>query len=85
MSRNPHKPPPKPAPGVWGEDKARKADAARQGVIHDIGVELMNSFNRGKTDPSVMAMLGHDTMTGYEFTIERGGAVHTVTVTRDWE
>ena len=50
-----------------------------------IGVELMNSFNHGKTDPSEMAMCGHDTMTGYEFNIERNGAVYTIAVRRDWD
>lgn len=50
-----------------------------------IGVELMNTFNRDKTDPTEMAMCGHDTMTGYEFNVERGGAVYTVSVRRDWD
>lgn len=59
--------------------------AARAAVMAQIGTELMNAFNHGKTDPSEMAMCGHDTMTGYEFNIERNGAVYTIAVRRDWD
>lgn len=57
----------------------------RAAVMAEIGTELMNAFNHGKTDPSDMAMLGHDTATGFEFCIERNGATYTVSVSRDWE
>lgn len=45
----------------------------------------MDRFNRGVTDPSLMAELGHSTTTGFEFCIERDGVTHTITVTRDWD
>lgn len=67
-------------------DQARAAaDKAQAGLLAEIGVELMNGFNRGKTNPWDMAKLGHDTATGFEFCIERRGVTVTVTVTRDWE
>ncbi len=65
------------------KDAARRADDARAAATETIGKELMVCFNRGKTDPSDMAELGHSTTTGFEFCIERDGVVHTVTVTRD--
>lgn len=76
--------------GKWGDDLVRKTAHAAQRArraqaagIAKIGRELIDAFNRDKTDPSVMAVCGHDTMTGYEFSIERGGVAYTVTVTRD--
>jgi hypothetical protein len=63
-------------------DKAR-ADAANKARIAKVGVDLMNAYNRGKTDPSDMATLGHDTMTGYEFYIEEDGLVIKIDLTRD--
>jgi len=61
----------------------KKAEAARIAVTADIGTELMVAFNRDKRDPSLMAELGHETSTGFEFCIERDGVVYIVTVTRD--
>jgi hypothetical protein len=43
----------------------------------------MNRWNAGRTDPAQMAVMGHDTATGYEFCIERDGVTYTVTVARD--
>jgi len=60
-----------------------RADQQRQAVIAGIGAELMTAFNRGKTDPAQMAMLGHDTATGFEFVIERNGEVYVWSGTRD--
>lgn len=61
----------------------KAAQAARTATTAAIGAELMNAFNRDKTDPSAMSELGHETSTGFEFCIERDGVVYTVTVTRD--
>lgn len=65
------------------EEEKRRADQAKQARIAKIGVDLMNSYNRGKTDPSDMATHGHDTMTGFEFYIERDGFVTRVALSRD--
>jgi len=61
----------------------REAEAARVASTAGIGVELMRAWNRGKTDPSNLALMGHDTSTGYEFCIERDGVTYVCTVTRD--
>jgi hypothetical protein len=60
-------------------DERKKARAA---ATEEIGKTLMDRYNRGLTDPSVMAVMGHSTATGYEFCIDRNGVEHTVTVTR---
>lgn len=65
-------------------EAGKRADSANAHAIRQLGVDLMNAFNRGKTDPSEMAVLGHDTMTGYEFCVERNGVVYVVSVGRDW-
>jgi len=64
------------------KDAARRADDARAAATETIGRTLMARYNRGLTDPSVMAELGHSTTTGFEFFIEENGVVHTVTVSR---
>lgn len=69
---------------VREQDKAR-ADAARAAKLAQVGVELMNAYNHGKKDPSDMAVLGHDTTTGYEFYIEPGGDTVKVSITYDLE
>lgn len=77
----------KPGDGPAGarKDAARRADDTRAAATERIGRELMDRFNRGVTDPSLMAELGHSTTTGFEFCIERDGVTHTITVTRDWD
>lgn len=65
-------------------DAEKRADQANAHAIHQLGVDLMNTFNHGKTDPSDMAVLGHDSMTGYEFCVERSGVVYVISVGRDW-
>jgi hypothetical protein len=65
------------------QDAARRADDARAAATEQVGKTLMDRYNRDLRDPSVMAVLGHSTMTGYEFFIEENGVVHTVTVSRD--
>jgi len=67
------------------EKAARQARAARVAATEKIGRELMDRYNRGLTDPSLMAVNGHSTATGYEFFIDRDGSVHTITVTLGWE
>jgi len=59
------------------------AKQSRRAAIAAIGTELMKRWNTGTADPSLMACLGRDTTTGYEFCIERDGVVFTVAVTRD--
>ena len=70
-------------PAAVRKDAGRRADDARAAATEEIGKRLMNRYNRDLKDPSVMAELGHSTTTGFEFCIEEGGVVHTVTVTRD--
>lgn len=65
------------------EQSTKKAQAVRVAAIAAIGVELMNAWNRNKTDPSDMAVMGHDTSTGFEFVIERNGVTYNVDVRRD--
>lgn len=72
-------------PAGTRKDAARRADDTRAAATESIGRELMDKFNRGVTDPSDMAELGHSTITGFEFFIERDGVVHMVTVTRDMD
>lgn len=69
----------------WGRPTWKAAQAKRNAVTAGIGTELMNAFNRDKTDPSGKAELGHETSTGFEFNIERDGVVYTITITRDWD
>jgi len=64
-------------------DKVKQAQAARQASTASVGVDLMNAYNRGRTDPGEMAVLGHETMTGYEFCVERDGVTYIVEVHRD--
>ena len=64
------------------KDAARRADDTRAAATEEIGRRLMNRYNRGLTDPTVMAEHGHSTTIGFEFCIEENGVVHTVTVTR---
>ena len=64
-------------------EAAKRADSANAHAIAQLGTDLMNAFNHGKTDPSDMAILGHDTATGYEFCVERNGVVFIVSVARD--
>ena len=64
-------------------DMKRRAKAARQGFLREIGVDLMNAWNHGKTDPSLMAILGRDTMFGFAFNIERDGHTVKVELSRD--
>lgn len=70
-------------PAAIRKDAGRRADDARAAATEAIGTELMVAFNHGKTDPSEMAELGHSTIHGFEFCIERHGVIHTVSVTRD--
>jgi hypothetical protein len=70
-------------PSVARQEAAQRAVASRQGLIERVGADLMNAWNRGRTDPSDMAMLGHDTAAGYEFCIERDGAIIIVSLARD--
>ena len=65
------------------EDAWERAKAAQAAGIARVGRELIEAFNHGKNDPSGMAVCGHDTKTGYEFYVERGGVTYTITVTRD--
>lgn len=65
-------------------DAEKRADQANAHAIATLGTELMNAFNHGKTDPSDMAQMGHDTAMGYEFCVERNGVVYVVSVGRDW-
>lgn len=58
-------------------------DQVRTAKLAALGVELMNSFNAGKTDPSLMAVCGHDTVTGYRFYVERDGETYAVSVNYD--
>jgi hypothetical protein len=64
-------------------DMKRRAKAARQGFLREVGVDLMNAWNHGKTDPSLMAEYGRDTTFGFAFNIERDGQAVKVEVTRD--
>jgi hypothetical protein len=64
-------------------DMERRAKAARQGFLHEIGVDLMNAWNRDLHDPSLMAVMGHDTTFGFAFNIERDGQAVKVEVKRD--
>jgi len=75
----------KPGDGPAGtrKDAGRRADETRAAATEEIGRRLMNRYNRDLKDPALMAELGHSTTTGFEFCIEEGGVVHTVTVTRD--
>jgi len=57
--------------------------AAKQSRRAAIGTELMKRWNTGTADPSLMAVLGRDTATGYEFCIEQDGVIFTVAVTRE--
>ena len=63
--------------------KTKQAEAARAVRTAAVGVDLMNAYNHGKTDPGQMAVLGHDTMTGFEFCVERDGVTYIVEVHRD--
>lgn len=46
---------------------------ARRARIAEVAKEVMNGYNQSVTDPSVMAVNGHDTELGYEFFVERDG------------
>ena len=70
--------------GISRVEAGKRADQANAHPIATIGIELMNAFNHGKTDPSDMAQMGHDTAMGYEFCVERNGVVYVVSVGRDW-
>jgi hypothetical protein len=67
------------------EKEKAAADAASHAVLASIGTDLMNAYNHGKTDPSDMAVMGHDSSRGYEFCIERGGRTAVVSVAWDLE
>ena len=69
---------------VWRSEAGKRADSLNAHAIAQLGTELMNAFNHGKTDPSDMAVLGHDMATGFEFCIERNGVTYVVSVARDW-
>lgn len=58
-------------------------DEVRSAKIAGVAVEMMNRWNQGKTNPSDMAVCGHDTSTGYEFFVERDGEIYNFTVTID--
>lgn len=58
-------------------------DKVHAAKLAALGEELMYCWNTGKTDPSLMAVCGHDTPTGYRFYIERGGETCAVSVTYD--
>lgn len=72
-------------PAKKRHDKEVAADAASQAVLARIGADLMTAYNWGRTDPSAMAVLGHDTARGWEFCIERGGRTAVVEVRWDRE
>ena len=66
------------------EKEKQRADQARQGRLEQAGVDLMNAYNRGRTDPSHMAVNGHDTAPGYEFFIDSPSG-ETIRVTVGWD
>lgn len=66
------------------EQAVQAADTARRGRLERVGVDLMNAYNQGRTNPAWMAVNGHDTITGYEFLIGHpSGEDVLVTVTPD--
>ena len=65
------------------EQAARDARRDESMRIAHVGVDLINAYNTGRTDPSMMAVLGHDTMSGYQFSIQKNGVTYRVEVTRD--
>lgn len=67
------------------EKEKKKADEVNRAALASIGRDLMNGYNRDRTDPSGMAVLGHDTTTGYEFVVEREGRTAVVQIRWDLE
>lgn len=61
----------------------KRAQDARNATTASIGRDLMDAWNRDKTDPSLMAVVGHDSTFGFEFCIERDGVTYTVEIRRD--
>lgn len=45
----------------------------RRARIAEVAKDVMGGYNHNLTNPSVMAVNGHDTEKGYEFFIERDG------------
>lgn len=71
------------SPSVSREEEARRADEAKRANLEQVGVDLMNAYNQGRTNPAWMAVNGHDTTTGYEFLIDHpSGEPVLVTLTR---
>lgn len=71
------------SPSVSREEEARRADEAKRASLEQVGVDLMNAYNQGRTNPAWMAVNGHDTTTGYEFLIDHpSGEPVLVTLTR---
>jgi hypothetical protein len=67
------------------EKEKKKADEVNRAVLASIGRDLMNGYNRVLSDPSGMAVLGHDTTTGYEFVLDREGRTAVVQIRWDLE
>lgn len=64
----------------WGR---QDPEPVRQARIAEVAREMMDAYNHGKTDPSDMAVNGHDTDRGYVFFIERGGRTFRFTAELD--
>jgi hypothetical protein len=70
-------------PGISREQAKRKADEREATRIADVGKRLMQRYNRDLTDPTVMAVVGHDTTFGYQFFVQEDGVTYIVEVRRD--
>lgn len=73
------------SPAVVRKEAGKAADEVNRGLLASIGRDLMNGYNQDRTDPSGMAVLGHDTATGYEFALDRGGRTAVVEIRWDLE
>lgn len=67
------------------EKEKAATDEVNRALLAAIGRDLMNGYNRGRTDPSGMAVLGHDTTFGYEFALDRDGRTAVVEIRWDSE